>query len=261
MSASRHSTSDWFVERLAAGELDTKDAEAVRSRLAAEGSQRLSELAVSNAAILADYEPARVVAEIRRRLAEHRRASRAPHAWRAPAFGLAVSCATLLAVLVSGRRDAAPMRDTPRAVARSAAAPEKVLLKGLRPRLALYRKTESGATRLDTGSVATGGDVLQVAYVAAGQRFGVVASVDALGTVTLHFPEHSGAAPQLVGQGETPLPHAFELDDSPGFERFVFITSDQPFRTDDVLDWLRRGGPPLPSKFSTTEWLVKKVPR
>src|SRR5688572_8880045 len=100
MSASRHSTSDWFVERLATGELGTEDAEAVRSRLAAEGSQRLSELAASNAEILADHEPARVAAEIRRRLAEHRRASRAPHAWRAPAFGLAVGCAALLAVLV-----------------------------------------------------------------------------------------------------------------------------------------------------------------
>ena len=36
------------------------------------------------------------------------------------------------------------------------------------------------------------GDTLQLGYVAAGKRFGVIASIDARGTVTLHLPETPG---------------------------------------------------------------------
>ena len=78
-------------------------------------------------------------------------------------------------------------------------------------------------------------------YVAAGKRYGVVASCDARGAVTLHLPETPGQAVALAKDGERALAHAYELDDSPGFERFVFVTADVPFDTELVARNLKQG--------------------
>jgi hypothetical protein len=106
--------------------------------------------------------------------------------------------------------------------------------------LVVYRQADNGVERLSGDSRARAGDVLQVAYVGAGRRYGVIASIDALGVVTLHLPETPGRAVRLE-RGETPVPHAFELDDSPGFERFAFAASDAPFATSTLVDALRSG--------------------
>jgi hypothetical protein len=94
------------------------------------------------------------------------------------------------------------------------------------------------------------GDLLQLAYVAAGQRFGVVASVDGRGAVTLHLPEAAGPAAVLDERGETALPHAFELDDTPGVERFVFVTSGAPFEAGAIVAHLEGKAPRLPAGLS-----------
>jgi len=80
-----------------------------------------------------------------------------------------------------------------------------------------------------------------VRYIAAGKRYGVVASCDARGAVTLHLPETPGQAVALAKDGERALAHAYELDSSPGFERFVFVTADVPFDTELVVRSLKRG--------------------
>lgn len=258
---SKPRVSDWLVERLAAGELDHERAEALRSRLTADGAKvRLLEIAASNAAILAEHDPGQVAAEIRRRLAASEKRQGAGRGLLVPAFSVVMTCVAVLAVLVLRPRVEVPGDDA-RVAAPSMSGPETVRLKGLRPRLVVYLKTAAGASRREAGTFAKAGDVLQVAYVAAGRRFGVVASVDALGTVTLHLPEQPGYAQALVAQGEIPLPHAFELDDAPGFERFVFVTSDQPFHTDRVLESLRAGGTPLDGALSITDWVVRKASR
>jgi hypothetical protein len=55
------------------------------------------------------------------------------------------------------------------------------------------------------------------------------------------------------------LPVAFELDATPGFERFVFVTSDAPFDTAPVVAALRRDGPPLPPDLTLSSLTVYKV--
>ncbi|MEM6996237.1 MAG: hypothetical protein AAF721_37365, partial [Myxococcota bacterium] len=74
-------------------------------------------------------------------------------------------------------------------------------------------------------AVARAGDVLQISYVAAGNRHGVIVSLDDRGVVTLHHPSNPQGAPLLRGRGEQPLPFGYALDDAAGFERFVFVTS------------------------------------
>jgi hypothetical protein len=115
--------------------------------------------------------------------------------------------------------------------------------KGLRPRLVIHRKTVAGIERLQTGNVAQSGDVLQISYVAAGHQHGIVLSLDGAGAVTLHHPAQPQgplASTRLAKRGEHPLPTAFELDDAPGFERFVLITSgDTPTDIEVVVQSAR----------------------
>jgi hypothetical protein len=125
----------------------------------------------------------------------------------------------------------------------------------------VYESTPRGAARLSPVSRVQPGDMLQVAYVAAGKRYGVVASIDATAAVTLHLPEEPGMAAALEQRGETALPHAFELDATPGFERFVFVASDSPFTTASVVDALRAEVRQRPPGLFWTELQLSKEPR
>ena len=103
---------------------------------------------------------------------------------------------------------------------------DPVRVKGLRPRLLIDRKRGATIERLEHAALARQGDLVQISYVAAGNRHGVILSLDDRGVVTLHHPLHVGAATGIVMRGEQALGHAYELDDA-GFERFVFVTSGE----------------------------------
>src|SRR5262249_16204658 len=76
---------------------------------------------------------------------------------------------------------------------------------------------------------------------AGGHGYGVIASVDGAGAVTLHFPFSEDAPPQAtaVARDTTTLPHAYALDDAPRFERFFFLIANHP-------PHLHQPPPPLP---------------
>src|SRR5690606_33546341 len=88
------------------------------------------------------------------------------------------------------------------------------------------RKLDAGHERLTSGDQARPGDLLQVSYISAGRGAGVILSIDGAGVVTLHHPSEAEAEPVLVEGLEIPLAHAYELDEAPGFERFVLVTRD-----------------------------------
>jgi hypothetical protein len=137
---------------------------------------------------------------------------------------------------------------------------ETITSKGLQPSLGLYRKTAAGVERLGVAARLHPGDVVQLRYIAAGKPYGVVASCDARGAVTLHLPETPGRAVALAKDGERALAHAYELDNSPGFERFVFVTAAAPFDTELVMRNLKQGAG-LPRGFAI--WsitLAKETP-
>jgi hypothetical protein len=234
---------DWLLERLAAGELPVRVARELSERLDAAGERvRLDELAASNAEISRAHPAAVVAAEVERRAAAQRRVRPlVPHPiWPLLAFG--GSAALMLALVL----DEAPRElETPRE-----GNAEHLIAKGLEPHLSIYRRTGANPERLAQRARVRAGDIVQLAYVAAGQRFGVVASVDGRGAVTLHLPEAAGRAALLDERGETALPHAFELDDTPGIERFVFVTSGAPFETGAVVAHLEGKAPRLPAGLS-----------
>jgi hypothetical protein len=249
-------TPTWLLERLAQGELDHAAAEEVRARLAAEGRSLDDELAAldrSNRELLAAQPKETVAASIRRRAEAARagagRSSRL-NFWIAP---LALTGSLGLVLLVA-RPWADPVRPhAPRPQAPVADKIEDTTIKGSEPapaaapRLLVYRQRAAGTTdqgsneKLADGARAARGDLLQLAYASAPDRmYGVLLSIDGAGRVTQHLPEEGArAAAPLRALREIPLPSAYELDDAPGFERFLLITAAGPFAVAPVIDAAR----------------------
>jgi hypothetical protein len=213
-----------MFEKLALGELPEASSRQASVRPGNETERRLAELVRSNAELLERYPAGPFAAEVRRRA---RRAQRERLVRRAALIALLPALTTLLLLLV-GRLPPPTMPPN---------AEDEVRLKGLTPHLTMRINRPGGAERLDPASWAHAGDRLQISYVAAGRRYGVIVSVDGRGHVTRHEPE-SGDVPAALGpDGEVSLAHAFELDDAPSFERFFFVTADDPraFSVADVL--------------------------
>lgn len=148
---------------------------------------------------------------------------------------------------------------------------DPVRIKGLRPHLRLHRRSRGGIEELRDGDVARAGDLVQISYVAAGNRNGVVVSLDGGGQVTLHHPARPDDPATLVARGEHALDHAYELDDARGYERFVLVTAgDEPLAPATVLAAARdlalrgraaRHSPlPLPARWQQSSILLHKRP-
>jgi hypothetical protein len=258
MAATMNKVPDWLLERLAAGELPPEQAAELRLRLQAQGDEhRLSALADSNAETLAALPPEQIVPEIKQRMVSATRARPTVRRLR-PMWTLSAvaACAAGLAGLLVVRDHGAVTQPGP-----GETQPEIISVKGdVKPALRIYRKTSAGSELLRPQAAVHLGDTLQIRYVAAGKRFGVIASIDARGQITFHLPEAPGQAVALERDGERALPHAYELDDSPGFERFLFVTSDAPFSTAEIDQALKNGTalPPHLAAFAMT--LKKETP-
>jgi hypothetical protein len=61
-------------------------------------------------------------------------------------------------------------------------------IKGPDAMLAIYRQTTLGSEQLRDGAVARPGDVIRIGYKVSAPGFGVIASVDGRGLVTVHHP-------------------------------------------------------------------------
>jgi hypothetical protein len=108
-------------------------------------------------------------------------------------------------------------------------------------RLVVFRQVGKQAERLEQDAVARAGDLLQLRYDSGRHSYGVIASVDGAGVVTLHFPSSEDAPPEATAMAKrsTVLPHAYALDDAPKFERFFFITANEPIDVQQSLAALR----------------------
>ncbi|WP_426756328.1 ActD-like protein [Myxococcus sp. Y35] len=226
---STHRTPDWLLERIALGELPPAELAAARARLAEEpdGLARLAALEADSRATLEKLPPARVVREVNAR-ASRPEASR-PFFRLSPAWGLVpVLAAVALFVVVR------PSGQVSSGVA-TGEVPEVTRVKGLAPQLVIHRQAAGRPERLADRAAAAAGDVVQVGYIAAGRSHGVIVSIDGNGAVTLHAPDEGPQAMPLAPSGTQALSRAYELDDAPHFERFIFVASDAPFDVEPVL--------------------------
>jgi hypothetical protein len=108
-------------------------------------------------------------------------------------------------------------------------------------RLLAFRQAGDHAERLEEDALVKAGDMIQLRYHAGGQGFGVIASIDGAGVVTLHYPVDDNAPPvaTALAPKTTALPSAYVLDNAPAFERFFFITGDSPINVQLSLACVR----------------------
>jgi hypothetical protein len=221
---------DWRLERFLLEELGPEESEALRRQLGerAELRERLAALELSNAEILAAHPPSEVAARVRARMAG---ASVPP---RPPRFRYVLAAAASLAVVAGAAGWRVFLGDAPPAA-------DQTRVKGLAPQLLLFRKSPlAGVERLSEGSAAHDRDLVQLAYQAAGRRYGVVVSIDGRGVVTRHLPAAGEEAEPLQSGTPVALPEAYELDDAPDFEQFYLVAADEPFPVGPVLEAVRR---------------------
>jgi len=224
---------DMLLEKLVADELPEDAARALRARIEADDAlaARVEGLRRSNAEVLATYPAQRIAVEIghRVRAEQARQAQEAGRSRRSALLVLAPMAAVAAAVaLVVGLWPA----DAP--VGLPVEPPDQITFKG-DPSISIHLQAEPRTVALGDGASVHAGDTLQVVYNARGKAHGVIVSVDGRGTSTLHFPESEDADTTLTQGGVVHLPHAYELDDAPRFERFFFVWSSSPIHVADVM--------------------------
>ncbi len=287
-AASPAAPSAYDTERLVRGELPPERAASVEAALLRAGrTGELAELRASDLEILERYPAPEVAREVERRWTAS--ASSNPPTvsagggagtrwpWALPLLGATAMASALLVVLETGQGGPgrAPGRGLPTSSQglgeRGTNDPTEVIgLRGGEARLHIYRRDSAnagaglgaGPSALADGARVKPGEMLQVRYVAASAAFGLIVSIDARGQVSRHWPEGGDLAAPLQPSGERALPHAFELDDSPGFERFVFVTAPTSFETRPLIEALATGRPlPLgPGARAAEITLIKDVP-
>jgi len=134
--------------------------------------------------------------------------------------------------------------------------------KGEVARMRIHRievgSTETVAMR--DGDQAAAGTTLQVALLAGARSNVAVMSVDGAGQVSRHIPETGDSS--ISVKDPVQAAHSFQIDDAPGFERFVLVESDKPFALSELESLLAkvRGGKTIPvrSGWSIQSLFVKK---
>lgn len=227
---------DWLVERAALdevpaaskGRIERADRHELEERIAALRAENDAELAAHPAAESLALIESRAAAEAKRR-ASHRRSVQLR--W----FGLmgTAAAAAIVLVLVNSRgvtQTQAPIEE----------GQEITRVKGP-SRLLAFRQVGERAERLDQDTLVKAGDLVQLRYNAGGKGYGVIASIDGAGVVTLHYPAAEDAPPEATALAKQPtsLPNGYVLDDAPRFERFFFITADSPMDVPQTLAALR----------------------
>jgi hypothetical protein len=214
---------DRIVERVHLGEATPVERERVMAD--PEARARLEALPAQDRAFLAAWPAEVVVPQIERKL---KRATAVAQREQSPSWGrgllvLAPVLAVILAVVLVSRAPEAPDELL-----------EETTAKGLQPSLQLFTPATDGALPLSPDQTLQAGDVIQVGWQAGDATHGVIVSIDGSGAVTLHFP-HAAGDSTLLPTGEQHAPEAFRLDDAPSFERFFFVTANEPIDTGAVV--------------------------
>ncbi len=229
-----------WLAQLQLGELPPQTQHILRAELGHQLAPALQRLRIEDDKMLQHYPPERIAAQITAKAAKK---GREPlKTWRritaVPTLALSALALGLLVLPLSPTNSigSLSLKNAPDPAILSSPSTESTRSKGLSPHLVIQRlRLDGSIDRLNANSDAKEGDVLQLSYVAAGHRHGVVLSIDGRGVVTLHHPQQLRSSTRLAERGETALAHAYELDDAPDFERFIFVASNSEIDVTRVM--------------------------
>lgn len=218
---------DFDLERLALGELAGEEASKLQAALQQDEDAlaRFNHIAASNDDILKTHPVDEVKREVETRLRQLKGnealAEESSFTQRLMRWSVVAACAVLAVVMVLPEADEEP----------------GYRMKGMESYLVAHKVSRDSLERLDAGVLAQEGERLQLSVVGAADQYAVVCSQDGNGQVTLHFPVNGESG--KIAESPSNLPNSYELDDAPGFERFVLITSSKPLQVDEVVAKVR----------------------
>ena len=210
-----------YWEQLFLNELSPEKARSITDK---SSDNLLRTIETSNSEILEQYPPSFIKERIIRRLDSEGKTEHKPPVFRSYALRfIPIAAALIFLTLNLVQPGKAPQ---PNNIVRA---------KGLTPELSVYIDENNSPTELFNNDFVSESDLIQLTYNAAGNRYGVIFSIDGRGVITLHYPENKSSAPLIDPNGSHALPFSYELDDAPGFERFYFISSKQEFSISTIL--------------------------
>jgi len=110
-------------------------------------------------------------------------------------------------------------------------------IKGMEPGISLHRKKGSNIEELKNLAKTSQGDLLQIGYTSTGEyKYGIILSIDGRGTVTLHHPETEYGDTLIPVNRKVMLKRAYELDDSPDYEKFILLLREKPIDVKSVIE-------------------------
>ena len=242
---------DWMLEQYVLAELPADDMRSIRQQASQDAAlqARINQIHNSNRALMRAIPPQAFAASVANAVAadkssstqqRQQRRQRQSHFW-AQVTGwwqqnmgsrawTTIGAAALMSVFVIMLLPT--IINTPQ-TASVQVTEEGVRLKGLTSSFRVYRLEQDEPHRLSVQNPLQAGDLLQLSYVAAGQAYGYLVSVDGNNVITVHLA-NAGQSVALLSDGEVRLAEGYKLDDAPGFERFIFVTSPEPFPTEIV---------------------------
>lgn len=238
---SHETYSEYYLERYILGELPEEDAQEIRRRASSDPEilAALEHIESSNRTILLRYPPSAIKENLLQRVAGARKSEkgrliRKTLFRRVLYVASACAAAFIIFVIVHPSLRKEGIRVGPQAGEEYSQAKGAEALDMSKTQLLVFRRNKDGVEMLADGSLSKAGDLLQLAYVAAQAPYGIILSIDGRGGVTLHYPEGDKTT-NLTQNKRVLLPHAIELDDAPGFERFFFLTSDSPIDAAGIM--------------------------
>jgi len=258
------SVKPWELERYLLGELPQTRMEEIERLLRqdAELNAQLAALQKSNADILQAYPPERMIPDLQRKFqgVKSREETRPrSKAIRGLLYASPVLASALVFLFIIVFK--APVSNDTRIKGTEA-------IDMTKSQILIYRKAKDKVHLIRNGDAAHERDLLQIAYVSAGDPFGVIFSIDGSGTVTLHYPEDRLGSTKLQPSGQVPLNTSYELDEAPEFERFFFITAHAEINVIEILeqaerlaenpDRAREAALDLPKTYGQNSVLIKK---
>jgi len=253
----KNTVPDWKLERYLLGELPAAEIQEITARVADDEALRfrIESLRRSNADLLEKYPPAWMARKMTKPNRSRLQMTSLPK-WFAPALLAAAALVMVPMLLVSqpGQTEQFTLVDE-----------NGTRIKGLSPRIEIWRKQGDQAERLDSNDHARAGDLIQVRYAVPNRCFGAVMSVDGRGVLTVHLADMSHSATLLEPGKLVALERSYQLDDAPQFETFFLVTSAHDFDLAPVaralLDAVQDPGKPAPQLPRGQSAIAFKLPK